>query len=140
MSDDSPSPDAPPRMARAEAVFAAMCSGAFGFAVAFVLPFFTGQPVPWYYPVERRWAFESQPTGLAMDFYGRIVLGVIGWSIAVIVTLVVTRRFAKLGDRTRGLLIAWAITAIGFAILYFTWSLYFRIPTPVPLPAGYTPR
>jgi len=132
--------EARPRMPRGDVAFVAMRAGTIAFVVAFVAPFFTPLRVPWYYPVERRWAFEIRPTGLAMDFYGRIVLGVIGWSIAVIVATLIARRFATLGARTRGLLLAWAITALVFAMFYFAWTLYHRVPMPVSLPPGYMPR
>lgn len=127
-------------MPRADALFAAMCVGTIAFAAAFVVPLFAEQAVLWYYPLERQWTYETRPTGLAIDFYGRGVLAVMAWSVTVPITIVIARRFAALGTRFRGLLLAWTITAVVFVMFYFAWSLILRVPTPAPIPDWYTPR
>jgi MFS family permease len=128
------------RMPRSDVLFVAMCAGTIAFVVGFVLPFFTPIAVPWYYPLERRWAFEVKPHGMAMDFYGRVMLGVAGGSLAVIVSTLITKRLERLDDRVRTLLLAWAATAVVFAMAYFAWSLAYRVPTPEPIPEAYQPR
>jgi hypothetical protein len=126
---------------RQEALYVAMCLGTIAFAVTFVYPQFTEQAVAWYYPLERRWSFEARAQGLAIDFYGRLAQALVAWAIAVIATLAIARRVARpLSDRIAGLLAAWAITFTLLVILYFAWTLVFRVPTPSPIPEWYRPR
>jgi hypothetical protein len=117
-----------------------MCVGTIAFVVAFLLPFFMEQSIAWYYPEERRWAYEVRPTGLALDFYGRLVHGVIASSIAVIAAIAICKRVKALGERLRFVLPAWTITAVIFGIGYFAWTLTYRVPAPQPLPSWYQPR
>lgn len=134
MSDDSD------RTRRMHALYASMCVGAIAFTVAFVYPLFVSQEILWYYPLERRWAYEVKPTGLAMDFYGRLVLGIVAWSVTVVPTILVVRRRERVSLTTRRLLLAWAVTVALFAMFYFVWTLYLRVPMPEPIPDWYRPR
>ncbi|MGE0550244.1 MAG: hypothetical protein AB7O24_05880 [Kofleriaceae bacterium] len=127
-------------MTRSNALFAAMCVGAIAFAVAFVYPQLSGQAIAWYYPVERRWAYEAQPTGLAMDFFGRLLQGLVAWSIAVVATMAITRRLRELSPRAAHLLAAWAIALTLLVMFYFAYTLAVRVPTPVAIPEWYVPR
>ena len=133
-------------MARTDVLFVAMCVGTIAFVVGLLLPYFTAQAVAWYYPVERRWAYEVKPHGLAMDFYGRVGLGLAAGSLAVIISTFVTRsafmtrRWQRLSDRMRGLWLAWTFTAVVFAMAYFAWTLAHHVPEAQPIPAWYTPR
>lgn len=127
-------------MRKQDRLFIAMAAGALAFAFAFVAPMIAGLRVPWYYPLEHRWAFESAPTGLAMDFYGRTIVATIAWGLVVIVTLAITRRAKNVSARTIGLFTAWAITAIVLVMMHFAWTLYFRVPTPEPIPSWYERR
>lgn len=128
-------------MSRKDALYVAMCLGTLAFAIAFVIPHFTEQAVAWYYPLERRWAYESRTTGLAMDFFGRLAQALVAWAVTVIASLLVTRRIrAPLSERAIGLLAAWALTLTLLVILYYAWNLYFRHPTPSPIPDWYRPR
>ncbi len=58
----------------------------------------------------------------------------------MIISLAVARRFKSLSERTAGLLAAWAITFTVLVIMYYAWTLYFRHPTPAPIPDWYRPR
>ncbi len=128
-------------MNRQSALYIATCLGTVAFAIAFVYPQLTEQAVAWYYPLERRWAFETKPTGLAMDFYGRTAQAVVAWALAVVATLAITPRIKReLSPRTAGLLAAWAIAFTVLVIMYYAWTLYFRHPTPAPIPDWYRPR
>ena len=127
-------------MSRSEALFAAMCIGAIAFAVAFVYPQLSGQEIAWYYPVERRWAYEAQPTGLAIDFFGRLIQGLVAWSVAVIATMAITRRLGALSSRTAHLLAAWAIALTVLVMFYFAYTLAVRVPQPIAIPDWYVPR
>jgi len=128
-------------MSRKDALYVAMCLGTIAFAIAFVYPQFTEQAVAWYYPLERRWAYETRATGLAMDFYGRLAQGLVAWAATVIAALLVALRIKRpLSERATSLLAAWAVTFTLLVILYFAWNLYFRHPTPSPIPDWYRPR
>lgn len=128
-------------MKRNEALYVAMCLGTIAFAIAFVFPQLTEQSVAWYFPLERRWSFEVRPQGLAIDFYGRLAQALVAWSVAVIVTVAIARRITRpLSERMAGLLAAWALTLTLLVILYFAWTLLFRIPTPSPIPDWYRAR
>ena len=82
-----------------------------------------------------------KPSVLGMDFYGRCAQGLAGWAIATILSLAITKRIkADLSQRAAGLLAAWAVAMIVLCIMYFAWTLVFRVPTPSPLPTWYIPR
>jgi len=128
-------------MKRQEALYVAMCIGMIAFAIGFVYPQLAEQAVAQYYPLEHRWTFEARPTGLAMDFYGRVAQAFVAWALVVGITLAITPRIKRdLSPRVAGLLAAWAITLTVLVILYFAWTLYFRHPTPAPIPDWYRPR
>jgi hypothetical protein len=123
-----------------DALFIAMAAGAIAFAFAFVAPMVAELAVPWYYPLERRWAFEVKPKGLAMDFFGRTIIATAAWCVVVIVTLAITKRVKAVSSRMIGLFAAWAIASIVLVMMNFAWTLYFRVPTPEPIPSWYVPR
>lgn len=127
---------------RGRVVYLALCVATIGFALGFVYPAITPQAVLWYYPLEGRWAYEIEPTGLAMDFYGRALLALAAAAVSFAGGYVVFRRWrrAVAHPTVLGLFTAWAITATLFAMLNFGWTLYFRTPVPAPLPDWYVPR
>ena len=128
-------------MKKQEALFVAMCAGAIAFAFAFVAPMLAGEPIVWYLPLEHRWTFEVKPAGLAIDFYGRLLQGLVAWAAIVLVTLPLAKRGKKpLSERAAGLVTAWTITAVLLVMLHYAWTLHFRRPIPEPLPAGYRAR
>lgn len=128
-------------MRKADLLFVAFSLATVVFAIAFVLPFFTELGVPWYYPLERRWAFEIKPKGLAMDFFGRTLEASLAATVTFVVTVAIGRRKkTPFESRTLGLCAAWALTATLLVIAYFAWTLYERRPVPSPLPDWYQPR
>ena len=127
-------------MTRKDALYAAMCLGTIAFAIAFVYPQLAAQAIAWYHPIGGGWTFEARPAGLAIDFYGRLGQGVVAWAVAVLVALPLARRAKPLSDRAAGLLLAWALTLTLLVMLYYAWTLYFRVPVPEPLPEAYRPR
>lgn len=120
--------------------YAVLSCATIAFALLFVYPAFAPLAVPWYYPVERTWAWEVAPDGLAMDFYGRVVVGTLAALAAGAVAAVVLRLTRPPGERVVNLLTAWSLTAILLAALHFAWTLYGRVPVPVALPDWYVPR
>lgn len=110
------------------------------FALVFVYPAFAEQAIPFYYPLERRWAWEVLPSGLAIDFYGRLLLAIAVATPVGLGAWAVGRRAWIPGDRGAVILTGWALTAVLLAMLHFGWHLYFRTPIPEPLPDWYVPR
>jgi hypothetical protein len=129
-------------MRRQDALYAAACIGTIAFCVAFVLPQFTEHAVLWYYPLDRAWELTARPEGLAMDFYGRTLQGIVAWGIAVVASLAITRRVRteRLSQRMASLLAAWAIAFVVLVMIYYAWTLAFRLPSPSPIPDWYVPR
>ncbi|MFN0245972.1 MAG: hypothetical protein ACKV2T_03625 [Kofleriaceae bacterium] len=129
-------------MKRQDALYAASCIGTIAFCVGFALPHFTGQAVFWYLPLERAWELVEEPAGLGVDFYGRFFQGVIATAIAIALTLVVTSRMKteRLPKTVASLLVAWAIALVVLTMMYYVWTLAFRVPIAVPIPDWYVPR
>lgn len=129
---------------RGRVVYLALCVATIGFALGFVYPAITPQAVLWYYPLERRWAYEVEPTGLAMDFYGRLLLALATGAVSFAAGFALVHRWRRAAILAHpavvGLVTAWALTAVLFAMLNFGWTLYFRTPIPAPLPDWYVPR
>jgi RsiW-degrading membrane proteinase PrsW (M82 family) len=127
---------------RQDALYAASCIGTIAFCVTFVLPQFTEQAVLQYFPLDRGWELTAKPAGLAMDFYGRLLQGVVAAAIAIVVTLVITSRVKteKLPQKAASLLVAWAIAFVVLVMMYYAWTLAFRVPNAAPIPDWYIPR
>lgn len=113
--------------------FVALAAAAIAFAIAFGYPAIASEPVAWYYPTEHAWAFEVRASGIAMDFYGRLAQALVAWVVVFAGTALVVRRRA-IGTRAIALSAAWTITAVIFVMLFFLWTLHYRVP--VPLPTG----
>ena len=127
-------------MRKQDALFVAMCAGAIAFAFAFIAPMLASAPVPWYYPLEHRWAFEVRPEGLALDFYGRVLVACVAWAIVVLIALPLAKRAKGISTRIVGLVTAWTLTAVLLVMLHYAWTLHFRRPMPEPVPTWYVPR
>ena len=127
-------------MRKQDALFLAMAAGTVAFAIAFVYPAFTAESVIWYYPLDHRWAFELKAHGVAMDFYGRTFQAVIAWCAVFIVTMPIARRIRVASPRALLLFGAWALTATVFVMLFYGWTLHYRVPVPAEIPSWYRPR
>jgi len=128
-------------MKRQDAIYVAVCVGTIAFCVGFLLPYFVTQRVPWYLPLAREWEFTVKPDVLGMDFYGRFAQGLVAWAAAVIASLQITKRVkSDLSPRLATLLVAWALGLVVLCMMYFVWTLAFRIPVPAPIPDWYIPR
>jgi hypothetical protein len=123
-----------------DALFVAMCAGSIAFAFAFIAPMLASAPVPWYYPIEHRWAFEVRPEGLGLDFYGRVLIAFAAWAIVVLIALPLAKRAKGISTRAVGLVTAWTLTAVLLVMLHYAWTLHFRRPMPEPLPTSHVPR
>lgn len=124
----------------AMATYLGLSVAAIVFALAFVYPAYADQALPWYYPLERRWAWELRPDGLAMEFYGRTFLALVLSAPAGLIAYAIGRRVGRLPPRAADLLTAWVVTLTLLAMLFYAWELYSRRPVPEPLPPWYVPR
>ena len=94
-------------------------------------------PILWYYPLQRRWAFEVAPQGLGMGWYGATLfaLAVALASGAFVVAAFRSRVIASvLANRSNVLAIARAgglVVIVDF--VYFGWVLTHQTPAPLPV-------
>ena len=97
-------------------------------------------PILWYYPLEHRWAFESEPNGLAIAWYGQTIasltLSLVGGGMAWIVL----RRRPPLSPGIQDGWLGAMIVSIVFVVLVIVVTNLGRHPTPEPLPPWYIPR
>jgi uncharacterized membrane protein YeaQ/YmgE (transglycosylase-associated protein family) len=96
-------------------------------------------PLFWYYPLERRWAFEATPEGFAMGWFGTTALAIVAAALASALVWLVSAqgRFARAIARPEFVI---AIARAGAMILlvdfvYFGWTLTHQTPNPLPAPA-----
>jgi uncharacterized membrane protein (UPF0136 family) len=129
-----------PRMAKAHALYAALSAMAIAFALAFAFPAYRPTAVFWYYPLERRWAYETRASGLAMDWYGRCALATLIAALAFALVYAIARRLPALSRRAFGLWAAWVATIMLLAMSLYAYQLAVRVPVPEPLPSWYEPR
>lgn len=119
-------------------LFSAILAARIAFGLAYLAGSIRRSPVPWYYPLERRWAFESSPSGFAMEWYGRTASAI----LAATVAFALLWFFSAQGPIARALArpqnILAAARAGGFILLvdftYFGWVLMHQTPAPLPLP------
>ena len=126
----------------------AACALCIGTSLCFFLTEILPLPVPIYYPVLRRWSLgPGASASLAMDYYGRSLLALLGGAALTIVTVIALKiagaRAGKEGAPGRPLLLlctAWAATALVLCASLYAYKLAGRELTPEPLPAWYQPR
>jgi hypothetical protein len=112
-----------------------------GYAAAFLLSSTLPIPVLWYFPLERRFSFEVRPTGIAADFYGRVLLCLIAGAASFLLGRLVFRGSAP-GTSVRWLdrALGWSAALLLFSAGLYMFVLWHRVTTPAPLPPGYVPR
>jgi hypothetical protein len=100
-------------------------------------------PLYWYYPLERRWAFEAAPSGFAMGWFGTTALGLVAAAAAAALVWIVSAkgRISTAIARPETIL---AIARAGGMILlvdfvYFGWTLTHQAPSPLPLSSESAP-
>lgn len=123
----------------ARLLFALLASRA-AFGLAYLVGSARASPIPWYYPLERRWAFESAPTGLAMAWYGRTAAACLAGLAAFFVAWLVATRGPLARSLARPETVVGVARAVGLIMLidfaYFGWILMHQTPEPIPLPPG----
>ena len=134
------SEDATPRMSRAHRLYLATSAAGIAFIAAYIWPALAPVRVYWYYPLERRWDFVERPDGLAIDWYGRLLVSLIAGLVFFAVTDLVARRLRPPPRRALELFAAWLVTAALLAMLLYAYQLSVRNPVPEPLPDWYQAR
>ena len=104
--------------------------------------FFLLHPMPtlWYYPLEHRWSWESEPTGLAMSWYGRTLVSLILSALGGGVTWLVIRRRPPLSPEIQDGWLGALVVSIAFVVLVIIVTNLGHEPVLEPLPPWYVPR
>jgi hypothetical protein len=98
-------------------------------------------PVPtlWYYPLEHRWSLATQPSALAMDLYGRVLVSLLLSALGGGIAATVLGRRPLPPKIQHGWVVA-LVVSIAFAVLVIVAVNVGRHPIPEPLPSWYVPR
>ncbi|MFT3775664.1 MAG: hypothetical protein QM820_60730 [Minicystis sp.] len=93
-------------------------------------------PVPWYFPLERRWEIAAHPAGLSMGWFGTTAIAVLAALAGGALTWIASARgpLARALGRTA---IVLAVARAGGLVLlvdfaYFGWTLTHQTPAPLP--------
>jgi hypothetical protein len=123
MTDDPEPSTSTPRW---QIVYAAATCGVIGWCLAYVLCDVLGWPRLAYLPYQGTVAVvERVKNPATMTYVGTVLWGVAGGVVGAAVGATIARaRKRAISDRVIGLLGAWAITAFGFAGLYYLWNLW----------------
>ena len=128
---------------KAARVFAALLVARGVYGVVYLAATAGRWPRFWYYPLERRWALEATPHGLAMGWYGTTALAIAAAAAAAALVWLVSAkgRISRAITRPQTIL---ALARAGAMILlvdfvYFGWTLTHQTPTPLPLSAEGAP-
>jgi hypothetical protein len=112
--------------------------GAFG--LTYLIGSLRRSPIPWYYPLERRWSFESHPSGLAMEWYGRTASALFFSALAFGAAWFLSARGPLSRALGRPSALGGVARGVGLIVLvdfvYFGWILMHQAHDPLPLPAG----
>jgi len=95
-------------------------------------------PMPWYLPLEHRWAFGHEPLGLAMGFYGALFVATLAALLLGALAWVAAGRFSPTSfaiDSARLGLVVLAIVVVASG-----WAIARQSATPLSPPAWYCPR
>jgi hypothetical protein len=125
-------------------VFAAFLTARAVYGLAFLGASAGRWLLPWYYPLEHRWAIEARPEGFAMGWFGTTALALAAAAIGASLVWIASAR----GALGKALARPSAVTSIAHAgalvllvdFAYFGWTLTHQTPAPLPLPAWYCPR
>jgi hypothetical protein len=116
--------------------FAALLMARAAFGLAYLAVSVGKWPIPWYFPLERRWEIASKPAGFAMGWFGASGAALLAAAIAAALTWIAGARgpLARALGRTA---IVLAIARAGGLVLlvdfaYFGWTLTHQTANPLP--------
>lgn len=105
--------------------FLIACAAVIGYCVGYVVCDFGELQKLTYDPIERSWLFTAQPTSMSMAYPGMVLWGlggaVVAGGLMYVASRVVDREMPGQVDSLMG---AWALTAFGYAGVYYTWGLW----------------
>ena len=129
-------------MSTKHAIHLATCVATIAFALALAFPAFVPVALPWYHPVDRSWTLEAHATGVAIDFYGRLLFASLAAACAAAATYVFARRVLRRDPSSRitAVFTVWAVSLTVLVIAFYTWRLVHRTLTPAPLPTCFVSR
>lgn len=114
------------------------------FGLAYLIGSIRRTPIPWYYPLERRFAFESQPAGFAMEWFGRTASALLAAAVAFGLVWALSGRGWPGRALSKPSTVLATARAGGLILLvdfaYFGWVLLHQTPAPLPLPGAWCPR
>lgn len=111
-----------------------ICVAIAAFGIAFTLPLLVRMPLLWYHPTEHAWAFETTPTVVAMDWFGRVGMAILAGLIGYVLGRVLPMRWS----RTRRA--AWGWATLAGAIVLVSMTIYaVRLAQREPKPLAPTP-
>jgi len=117
-------------------VLAAFLVARAAFGLAYLGVALGGWPVPWYFPLERRWAIAAHPPGLAMGWYGATLAALLAAALAAAVTWLASARGPLARALSRSAIVL-SIAHAGALVLlvdfaYFGWTLTHQTANPLP--------
>jgi hypothetical protein len=127
-------------MTRGGAAYFASCSAVVVASLVYVAPAFTSIPVFWYHPLARSWALEAEPSGFAIDWYGRTAWAVLAAAVAFAITRAIARRIPDASPRTYRVWAAWVGMMSVLAITVYTYQLAYRHVDPEATPPSFDRR
>ncbi len=108
------------------------------FGAAFLLVGLVQVSLLWYHPLAHRWTFEARPSGLAMDFYGRLLYASIASGIAFAMgRWLGDRTGAALSRRQASFALVAGLAVMVLAIFVIVSQVSSRLPQPLPFPPSY---
>lgn len=128
MSDRAP--------ARAARLFAAFLVARAAYGIAYLGVSLAKWPVPWYFPIERRWEITSAPAGFAMGWFGATLAAIVASSLGFGITWIASARGPLARALARTAIVIAIARAGGLVLLvdfvYFGWTLTHQTPSPLP--------
>ena len=102
-----------------------VCAAVIGYSIGYVLCDFASWPRATYGPLDRAWFFTAEPAPLDSNYLGIVLWATSGALVAGGLVAVATRLAKReLSQTWNNLAGAWALTAFGYAGLYYTWGLW----------------
>lgn len=121
---------------RAARLFAAFLVARAAYGLAYLGVSLAKWPVPWYFPLERRWEITGDPKGFAMGWFGATLAAILAASVGFAITWIASARGPLSRALARTVIVVAIARAGGLVLLvdfvYFGWTLTHQTPSPLP--------